>query len=281
MPAKIEQEVINKLITFYKNNNCTYKEASKHVGINRHIGAKYLRNNGFGRSKNNRRKYYQRQFEHINTEEKAYWLGFLYADGNVATTRHATSLGLALVDKDHVQKFADFVSKEHYKVKFDHFRARFNVGSKAMKKDLIRLGCVPRKSNILKFPDKNQVSKKFQRHFIRGYFDGDGCMSITLHANLHKKDRLSMTLGILGTHEFIRDLHQCVKINNAYIVLANKRSTANCYQATYKKDQTDFLLEYMYKDCNIYLKRKFDKVVKYCRFNEKSLKLLGSKYGEG
>ena len=52
-------------------------------------------------------KYYRNSniFEKIDTEEKAYWLGFLYADGYVDPERGEIILGLAEKDKEHINKF--------------------------------------------------------------------------------------------------------------------------------------------------------------------------------
>lgn len=57
-------------------------------------------------------------------------------------------------------------------------RARLTITNKKIAKDLIKCGCIPNKSLVLKFPDERIfASKDLIRHFIRGYFDGDGCIS--------------------------------------------------------------------------------------------------------
>lgn len=48
-------------------------------------------------------------FEIIDTEEKAYWLGFLYADGSVSSSEDKIELGLAEQDMHHIEKFRDFI----------------------------------------------------------------------------------------------------------------------------------------------------------------------------
>lgn len=48
-------------------------------------------------------------FDSIDTEEKAYWLGFLYADGNVHSTANIVSLSLKLSDINHLEKFKTFL----------------------------------------------------------------------------------------------------------------------------------------------------------------------------
>ena len=46
-----------------------------------------------------------RYFDKINTEEKAYWLGFLYADGSISSKEDKIELGLAEKDLHHIEKF--------------------------------------------------------------------------------------------------------------------------------------------------------------------------------
>lgn len=92
-------------------------------------------------------------FETIDTEEKAYWLGFLYADGSVGSNDDRIELGLAERDFHHIEKFRNFIginNKISYREKTKSYRYAFK--SQNCKQDLINKGCVPRKSLILKYP---------------------------------------------------------------------------------------------------------------------------------
>lgn len=65
-----------------------------------------------------------------------------------------------------------------------------------MKEQLINLGCVPNKSLILKFPSLNIFQeKKLVYAFIRGYVDGDGCLTFSKNGKLN--------LSIVGTYDFL------------------------------------------------------------------------------
>ena len=137
-----------------------------------------------------------RNFEIIDTEEKAYWLGFLYADGSVSSTDNRIELGLAEKDLNHIEKFKEFIgipNKISYRPQTKSYRYSFK--SIPCKEDLIKHGCVPKKSLILKFPTEEQVPEHLIRHFIRGYFDGDGWFSNTSSC---------FQVGIIGTEDFIR-----------------------------------------------------------------------------
>lgn len=133
------------------------------------------------------RKYtYDRDFfKKIDTEEKAYWLGFLYADGCIA--ENSVNLLLHQKDIDILEKFKKSIKftgpieirndkinyGDKYGIKISH-TAKVRISSSELRSDLIKLGCIPRKTFILKFPDKNILPDKLVCHFIRGYFDGDG-----------------------------------------------------------------------------------------------------------
>jgi hypothetical protein len=114
-------------------------------------------------------------FQNIDTEEKAYWLGFLYADGCVHSQENKIELGLAEKDYEHLNKFRNFLqikNKIAYRDSTKSYRLSFR--SKKSKQDLIALGYIPCKSLLLHFPNSQQVPDYLIKHFIRGYFDGDG-----------------------------------------------------------------------------------------------------------
>lgn len=92
-------------------------------------------------------------FKVIDTEEKAYWLGFLYADGCVGSTESKIELSLAEQDFHHIEKFRDFIginNKISYRSAVKAYRYSFR--SESCKQDLIDKGCIPKKSLILKYP---------------------------------------------------------------------------------------------------------------------------------
>ncbi len=135
-------------------------------------------------------KYNKDYFKVIDTEEKAYWLGFLYADGcinelhkNGKTCSMNLELTLAKVDKEHLEKFAKAIETNvpikqrisRYKGK-EYVSNRIIINSTKMCKDLCDLKCIPNKTYGIRFPDTNIVPKCFMKDFLRGFFDGDGCI---------------------------------------------------------------------------------------------------------
>ena len=204
-----------------------------------------------------------RIFETIDTEEKAYWLGFLYADGSVSSTDNRIELGLAEKDLRHIEKFRDFIgiqNKISYRASTKSYRYAFR--SISCKADLIKQGCVPKKSLILNFPTEYQVPKNFVKDFIRGYFDGDGWFTNT---------ESCFQIGIIGTQDFIKGfLDNIENINkDNKIFICHREDGAKRYVFGAYQDVLNFL-NWIYKDANIFLDRKYEKYLDF--INE------GSKY---
>ena len=193
-----------------------------------------------------------RIFETIDTEEKAYWLGFLYADGSVGSTDNRIELGLAEKDLRHIEKFRDFIgiqNKISYRASTKSYRYAFR--SISCKADLIKQGCVPKKSLILNFPTEYQVPKNFVKDFIRGYFDGDGWFTNTENC---------FQAGIIGTEDFIKGFLNTVELenkNNKKIFTVHREDGVKRYVFGAYEDVLNFL-NWIYKDATIYLDRKYE-----------------------
>ena len=88
-----------------------------------------------------------------------------------------------------------------------------------MYNDLIKQGCVPRKSLILTFPNTNQVPENLINHFIRGYFDGDGSISYGIRErySVRKKQnlkRIAVKADFVGTKEMLNEINKRVNFND-------------------------------------------------------------------
>lgn len=188
-------------------------------------------------------KFDNKIFDKIDTETKAYWLGFIYADGYVSKTTNCFELALGLKDTKHLHKFAKFMSHEN-NVKIDSYRCRFQVYDKHLKEMFIKLGVTPQKSLTLKFPSYEQVPKKLINHFIRGYFDGDGCI-ITKETSSVK-----LHISILGTIEFLTGVITNINIPR------NINKQGNVKIISFAVDNSKKFCEFIYKDSSIYLERK-------------------------
>lgn len=148
-------------------------------------------------------------FDTIDTEEKAYWLGFLMADGYNHEDRNTVCLRLQGGDLEILEKFSFFLKSNAPIYEFARVTPvnkllkkyrEVRVNSVHLSKQLANLGCIQGKSYTLKFP--TCIPESLMHHFIRGYFDGNGCICIS-----PRKDRtpnsLSYQFTITGKEDVI------------------------------------------------------------------------------
>lgn len=263
-------EFFDEKIEYAISSKKSITELAIEFGIERHIVSKYLRKRGFITNLHGKLPINDNIFKVIDNEHKAYWLGFLYADGNVHLDKkkhHKIELTLKESDLTHLEKFRDFISSSNkiaYRKKAKAYRISFCNDS--IGKDLISLGCFIKKSNILKFPTIEQVPKELQKHFVRGYLDGDG--SIVIYK---RNDGLALTTCLLGTKEFLEGVKSNLNLPDNKLTVTNKGSLANCFTLQYANYHSVKILEYLYKESTIYLERKYNKYLEAMKlFKEKS-----------
>lgn len=249
-------DVLEKALEEYKSSGISLRDLSVKYNVARGILSGFLLGRGVDiYSKKSAVNNYA--FEKIETEEQAYWLGFLYADGCVHRFNSSKDIELTLQEQDyeHLVKFANFVDY-HGQIRRREKQKAYRVcfGSAKMFDDLVRLGCVERKSLILEFPKPEIVPFELQRHFIRGYFDGDGCLSLTLR----KDHTFRKIVSLLGTEEFLNwmILYLPFKIKKKCAKKC-KDSDSNTYCLQLNQDDSAAFLDYIYSDCTVYLDRKY------------------------
>ena len=174
----IEKEILEN----YINKELSYKEIAKIFNVNEKTikinAKKYGLTSKIGSQGARKHKFNERYFENIDSEEKAYWLGFIAADGCVYKNKQSYRLQINLKgsDIDHLKKFQKAISSD-YKItekkvgKAQSNTCQLKINSTKMCNDLIKNNIIERKSIIFEPPILN---KNLMSHFIRGYFDGDG-----------------------------------------------------------------------------------------------------------
>jgi hypothetical protein len=228
-------------------------------------------------------KYYYNKdyFETIDTPEKAYWLGFLYADGcinsfykNDELRTMNLEISLCYKDRNHLQKFADCLESNvpiHDKIscfKDKKYKAsRINICCKKMCYDLIRLNCTPKKTFNISFPDDSIVPYIYKRDFLRGFFDGDGCICTTL-ANGNPHIVLNIT-GIAGMLESISAFLIKEKVLRVIPKIHHDKRSCACSMYLYGTDTNKEILDYLYKDSTVYLDRKYKKYIDFYKDYQK------------
>lgn len=235
----------------YITQELSLTQIGKILNIHRGRFTEYLKKQGITIvNKQNETKRFSHIFESIDSEEKAYWLGFLYADGYIGTNTNHIELALQTDDVLHIQKFANFINFAG-KIQHNNIKSRISFRDKIMHNDLINLGCFPQKSLALKFPSEDQVPTVFLKDFVRGYADGDGYLGISKTG----RPRLEFTCG---SEVFLKSMYKTMRWKK-HKIYNDKRSNAKSLQY-YGQDAYE-ILKGLYKDSNIYLDRKYKKFI--------------------
>lgn len=246
-------------------------QIQKELNFERHKLSYLLQQDGIDIKLNGQKhEYNETYFNCIDTEQKAYWLGFIYADGNVINYgNYALKICLHYEDLEHVKKFEQVILKSNdtivseYMAKLkgkEYPSAKILVNSKTVVEQLIKLGCVPDKSLVLKFPNNTIVPDNLINHFIRGYFDGDGCITYSTG------NKTSPLISFLGTKSFLDSLLDIFKnlcTDYGAESLGQKKGQQAWEIKKCKQDTCKEIYEYLYKNATIYLKRKYDRFVEF------------------
>ena len=258
--TKAEKVIIMNKIFNLVNNNYSAREISEYLNIS--MSTVYRCCNEMNikiPNHHNILKFDNTVFDNIDTEEKAYWLGFLYADGNVGLKNNVITLTLAEKDREHIQKFNAFLKNggKIYSKKCGKYKScSLSVCNKYFRERLISLGCIPQKSLVLQFPNLSIFQdSNLVYDFIRGYVDGDGCLTFS------RCGRLS--INILGTKEFLNGILSIFP--NLFTLHKLKRLKSNVWILRNCGKNADFVSTKLYKNANIYLERNYNRCVVLCR----------------
>lgn len=218
-------------------------------------------------------------FNKINTNEKAYFLGLFYADGNVMSSidnyTYYMKLSLNSIDEHIIESFRKALKTEKpiYKSNIKNTQmSTISISSKLMGPDLINLGCMPNKAKLLKYPTEEQVPDEFMVDFIRGYFDGDGCVWEGKRKVMRFKDKTrklgykdrivhNVKINFSGNTNFITGLRNYLisklPLNNVKINI--RKDKVNCAMLEYSgRKQLSIFYNYFYNN-NVCFKRKKEK----------------------
>lgn len=213
-------------------------------------------------------------FDKIDTVNKAYFLGFLYADGYIFEGKENTNtknkksqtLNLTLQKEDTYileRLRLDIQSERPLTYIKSQDKYRLCICSKQLVQRLVELGCGQAKTFKLEFPTEEQVPSYLIRHFIRGYFDGDG--SLYFKEGIKNKLSVQCQFSIISSHAFIKSVNEFLikELNiNSYIRKAN---TKNIHRHVYRlqvsgRNNVCKLMEFLYLDKEyFFLSRKFEK----------------------
>ena len=288
--SKYLQEEINYIKDNYRTK--TYKEIADHINTFNVIEKteKQIRSKARLLGLSKVQNYNRRYFEVIDTPEKAYWLGFIFADGwihkgygNNGSTNYELGIELSVTDREHLVKFANAIGMDSNKIKErvrkgnwikpsqdedlagnfsgSHETSVLRVHSKDMYYDLIENNVIDNKTNFDTFPN---VKDSLYRDFLRGYFDGDG--SIYLEGS-KGNGQCHITCASENILNNIKERLMEFKINTGNIY--KEHNTKYRLYVNKKEDVKNFL-DFLYKDADIYLDRKYQT---YKEHNSRNLRI--------
>lgn len=263
MGSRIDIE--DNLVIERYNELKNLKKVAKSFGVSLRPIKRILKKNNIELT-NRRYEVNHNYFEIIDTEEKAYWLGFLYADGCIRKTKSGSqiSLKLSLKDENHLNLFKTSIESQH-KVSYNRNYTTskkgtpsfsdncvIRVNSNKLVEDLIRQGCKPRKTFTI---DRPNIDEKFYKHFIRGYYDGDGNFFYS------EKTKMSVVTIVCASEKFREFLIEVIsKIPNIGKIHEDKQKYT--IKIVNIVGIVSFL-DYVYKESNIHLNRKKEYYERY------------------
>lgn len=205
----------------------------------------------------------------------AYVLGLLLADGAFEDVRKSSRtcyIQLTSTDRSLIEQVRDSLASDHTiaseKAETNWIRGRavnssenfrLRIGNKVMYQDLVTLGIAPKKAKRIHIPSMPEQHFKF---FVRGYFDGDGCV------NIYKpKNRRNHRLSVIFTScsdSFLRGISEKLsKILNINAAAIHFQYFA--FRLQYRGQVAIKILSLIYDQLNEspYLERKYQKYQNY------------------
>lgn len=242
-----------------------FKEKCSSGAIN-----KYLRKEGITRLACKVVTINHNYFNEIDNEHKAYWVGFLLADGwvkhheekgecytvNISLKEYDGYILETLIDDLESNKTVKYRYRNTDSKTWDgkylnkpHNMAYVGFNSKQLFDDLNQYGIIPNKT--LKIDKLPSIDKSLMKHLIRGYFDGDGSVFINSKYNTPR-------VSFYGTFNFIKCISEFLLIDiELTLKTITTQKTSNVSFTTYgSKKEVCELYHYFYDDATIYLKRK-------------------------
>lgn len=250
-------EQIQQIINMYINQNQSLQSIGNSLNCSRDVIKRVLNEQKINlRERTSKYKGKYNIFEIIDTTEKAYWLGFLAADGCNYQREHNASILINIHQQDIEQliKFKKFCETDAEIITYITSMGFSNntpmckivLNSKKMSNDLAEKGVVPKKSLILKPP---KIDNQFYLPFILGYFDGDG--------SLYKASQYNnYSFSLQGTKEILTWICEVLSID---LPLEQRKLTEkNEYYIRCGGTNKPYnILKQLYNSCNVHLERKY------------------------
>ena len=221
--------------------------------------------------------------DELDSPEKLYFLGWAYSDGNVNKAENLFRIGLEASDYKILEDLNKIIESNR-DIRIDDDVVTLSLTSKYFKERLIELGCIPNKSLVLKWPDF--VPDEYLKDFIRGYFDGDGCIFLERNENKIKKAAVT----ICSTYDFVQGLREILlkKLNISSSISKFSDNSFGCVLCGFNnilkfsnwiyEDESSIKLERKYNNFmelkNYYIKKEKETEEKHRALLERNNKII-------
>lgn len=210
-------------------------------------------------------------FEAIDAEDKAYWLGFISADGCILKCSQYNSyrlqIALSINDIEHIKKFLHCIDAKDIDIKIcepsgfgsKNKTARAVLNSYKLCDDLSKYNIHRNKSYDIELPE---IPDEMMPHYLRGLFDGDG----SYYCNYDSKyNKYRYSFELVGASEMminqIREYLLSKGINTNIYKRKSPSSDNNVFRLmTGSKKEMLKIIDLLYSDSHIYLDRKYEKI---------------------
>jgi len=217
----------------------------------------------------------QNFFDEIDTIEKAYWLGFFYADVYNCNSTNTVSLSLQARDLEHIKKLCKLIEMPEEEISYTpgkHHHYTLKMYSKHMCQTLNQKGCPQAKSFIIKFPE--WIRKDLKKPFLAGMFDGDGCLSIRKSGEAKWSIVSTKECAEYIKNYIMEELQITISIRNI------SKTNNNTYELEKNGNaQIRKLMNWLYDGMlGIALERKYNKYIELKINEPKGIKILSENY---
>lgn len=211
--------------------------------------------------------------------DMAYILGYFYADGSLedASYLRGKYIRVTSIDRTTIENIKLRLRSQHTIVEYEGYKNRkprylLRIGDRVLYDSLIKLGLYPNKSLTITIP---KIPKKYVRHFIRGYFDGDGCVYFEHGRGKNKKIIIKglRTIFTSGSKNFLFQLSKLLGENKICSAGRKVYSSHRSFQLRYSTKDSLRLFLFLYEGSRdlLFLQRKYDTFHKYLNENSKRI----------
>ena len=254
-------EAEKRAVEAYEENLLTIPEITELYGVSKSTLSRWVTYFNL-KARGPKRKYSinEDKFKTITTEEDAYWLGFLTADGYINEDRGFLNVKLQLQDEEHLIKLRNFLEAYDIPIRDDRGGSgqlvkSITFNSRKIVENLVKLNVRQNKSGK-EVPQYNLKSELYSAYF-RGLIDGDGCLTAG-------KD--GFQIDLVGSKELVQFFRNYIDKNIISLNYEYLYEHGTIYRFTCRSyNVIKSCYEFLYTNANIYLDRKYEIATNFIR----------------